>query len=49
MPAIAVVPARKFETDSGLKRGKTYHYVVTAVDGSGRGSVYSRQAFARAK
>jgi fibronectin type 3 domain-containing protein len=33
-------------TDSSVNSGVTYHYVVTAVDGSGRESSYSVEATA---
>ena len=46
---ITTVSARKAYRDSGLSRRTTYYYVVTAVDASGRESVYSRQDSARTK
>ncbi|HEY9172017.1 MAG TPA: fibronectin type III domain-containing protein [Verrucomicrobiae bacterium] len=46
---IASVSARKSYTDSGLSRGKTYYYAVTALDASGRESAYSQPTSAKAR
>jgi fibronectin type 3 domain-containing protein len=41
----SVAPTTTY-TDSTVKSGMTYYYVVTAVDGSGTESSYSNQASA---
>lgn len=43
---IASIPATTSYSNSGLTTGKTYYYVVTAVNGSGLESPYSNQATA---
>lgn len=44
-----IVPGGTSYTDSGLTSGKTYYYVVTAGDSTGKESAYSNQATAKTR
>jgi fibronectin type 3 domain-containing protein len=46
---VATISRADSYRDSHLTRGKTYYYVVTAVDANGNESTYSRQAYARTR
>ena len=46
---VAALGAGTTYTDTAVRRGVTYYYVVTAINSSGEESTYSNQASAKPK